>query len=431
MIWLMLIPLYFIGGLLLVFFLLSRVPLPTESDLTTQKFPTFFVYYAAKYLLYVKTEPWRSGLKKYFLHNRRPNNPQSLSNSKEITLTAVGDIMYRPDLRGDKSRHLYEEIGDYLFGADISMGNLEFSINEQTRYEKTIRYAIPSSFITGLLGNGDQGSFNVLFLANNHLNDSLSEGIVATCNFLDEKGIIHVGANRTEEERDQFPIIERAGIKIALLAYSFSTNGIPLEETFSHGVNIVPFNVLKDQDYSDAVIRRQVRLARERGADIIIASNHWDVEFEFYPVKRIVERGHAMLEAGVDIILGHHPHIVKPAEWYETTDGRTALCVYSLGSITTYALKGAFKQVAEIASITLEKGVNDAGTVVTRIKKTELMPTYFLKSRGRILPLFETDTAIRKGNTPPYISFIDALQIKYASNLYKKYFLQNKAFDYK
>ncbi|KMQ52349.1 Capsule biosynthesis protein capA [Chitinispirillum alkaliphilum] len=64
-----------------------------------------------------------------------------------------------------------------------------------------------------------------------------------------------------------------------------------------------------------------------------------EVEFEYYPLERLIRRAHDLLDAGDDIIIGHHPHIINTVERYRTADGRSGVIFYSLGNITAWALK--------------------------------------------------------------------------------------------
>ena len=141
------------------------------------------------------------------------------------------------------------------------------------------------------------------------------------------------------------------GVKIALLAYTFSTNGIALDPDRTFGANVVRFNALRDADYDPDLVHHHIELARKRGADLIVSSHHWGVEFEYYPPARIVTRAHELLDAGIDIIVGHHPHILNPTEWHVTPDGRTTVCLYSLGNLTSWALLHPMQRLSEVAEV--------------------------------------------------------------------------------
>ena len=413
-----------------------KIPRLTESDLTTFRFPFDYLYYASKYLMPIKRATKGSGFKQYFSENKAPILREKLNNSKEVSINAVGDLMIRTEIsRGDKTT-LWEDIGSELFASDITFGNFELCVNENWLIDKTIRYSMSHEQADVLIKDPRYGKFDVLSIANNHINDSLSEGIVTTQEYLDKNGIIHFGANSSLDVVNNIPIEEKNGVKIAFIGYTFSTNGIPLKEDFKFGTNVVRFNALNPDDYDPSLIVEHIKIAKEKGADIIVASLHWGVEFEYYPPVRIVERGHEILDAGVDIIIGHHPHILNPSQWYRTRDGRDTVCFYSLGSIITVAMPWVPQNLSQMVGITLESGESESNKRIVRIKDVEIMPTFFVKkgrgrtSKHRIYPLFKTYEKIINGEKPNNISFIQRFRLKLAYREFKKHFIQ-QAFDYK
>lgn len=411
-------------------------PLPSESDLSHNIFPLFHLYYASKYFQPVKRAEKKSDLENYFRKNKAPQSREQLKNSREILINAIGDIMIRTEISKSDERVLWEEIGPRLFNSHITFGNMEFAVNDNWQIDKTIRFSMSGDQADVMLGDKRFGHFDIVSLGNNHINDSLSEGIRSTREYLDSKGILHVGANNTIEDCDSFPIIEKEGIKTAFLSYTFSTNGVPLERDLLHGTNLIRFNALNPSEYDPSLIEKHIKLAKERGADIIAASLHWGVEFEYYPPVRIVERAHQLMEKGIDIIIGHHPHILNPSEWYRTKDGRDAVCFYSLTGVTSQTLPIVPQNMGLIAGIKIEKGNNSQNKKVVRIKTVELTPTYFLRSgkgktsRHRILPLMDTIKKINSRVEPAYINLFQKIRLRYAEREFRKYFKQD-SFRYK
>jgi poly-gamma-glutamate synthesis protein (capsule biosynthesis protein) len=346
--------------------------------------------------------------------------------------------MSRADITGIEGRAvLWDYVGKTVFSGDLSVGNLEFAVNPDWIIEKMLRYSLRPEQAEPFLGDPRFGTFDVLSLANNHLNDALSGGIVSTCRYLDEKGITHVGANRTPEEQDQFPIVEKNGIKVAFLAYSFTTNNIPLEPDFGHGINVVRFNALRDEDYDPSLIHKHIDMARERGADLIVACNHWGVEFEYYPPYRLVNRAHDLMDRGIDIIIGHHPHILNPSEWYQAKDGRNCLCLYSLGNLTNHSMLRPETAMSQIVNIGIEKGVDTDGAERTYITDAEIRPTYFLgsfwikKRVPRLLPLLKTVAEIEKGRPPANLNREESTLLKRMAREHHRWFRQDQAFSYR
>ncbi|MBB6479721.1 CapA family protein [Spirochaeta isovalerica] len=405
-------------------------PKPTESDLSHKFFPWMQLYYASKYFSPVKKAARHSRLEEYFRNMKPPVNREPLVQSDEVKLHAAGDLMIRTEISRGNPEFLWSEIGETLFDSDLTFANMEFVVNDSNPIDKTIRFSMTEQQAEVMLGDRRFGHFDILSLANNHINDSLYSGVKSTMTYLDSKGILHTGANSSPEDVDNFPIVERKGIKTAFLGYTFSTNGIPLEKDCQHATNLIRFNALKESEYDPSLIFRHIELAKQRGADIIVASLHWGLEFEYYPPERIVRRGHELLEKGIDIIVGHHPHILNPSEWYRTSDGRDTLCFYSLNGLTSQTLPISAQNTGEIAEIILEKGINSKGESITRIKDASLIPTYFIRkkrgmrSRHRIVPLFKIIEKLNNGDSIEYLNPWNRIQLRYAHREYVKYFLQ-------
>ena len=394
----------FLVVLLLYTFSPFKRPLPTESDYTYHKTPWWQLYYSSKYLCPVKKPASGSGLERVFARDMGPDPSSSVMlNPQPVIINAVGDLMCRRDLSTAEGENLWDHIGEQVFSGDLHIANMEFAVNPDWIIQKLLRFSIPESCAEPLLGNQRYGNFDLVSLANNHINDSLSGGIKSTCDFLDRRGIKFVGGNRTLQEQDQFPIIDCKGIKIAVLSYTFSTNGIQLESNFRFGTNLVRFNALSDSDYDPSLILHHIELARSRGADFIIACNHWGVEFEYFPPERIVRRAHGLLDAGVDLIIGHHPHIINPVERYKTIDGREGVVFYSLGNLTSWGLKFPVQKMSEMASIILETGFDSSGKKMVRIGDLKLMPVLHTMNKAgkktvhKLLPVLRCVEDVKAG----------------------------------
>jgi poly-gamma-glutamate synthesis protein (capsule biosynthesis protein) len=380
-------------------------PFLTESDWTHHKAPFWQIYYGSKYLFPVKRDRRHEHVREIFEKNMAPSTASpKLLNSSTFTIHAAGDLMCRSDLVGEGGKKLWDYVGKEFFSGDLCIGNFEFAVNPDVLIEKIIRYSVPAERAFPLLEDKRFGRMHAVSVANNHVNDSYRGGIISTCNFLDSVGVIHSGANRTPQEQDHFPIIERNGAKIALLSYTFSTNGIPLDPGYEYGVNLVRFNALNDSDYDPSLIYRHIKLAKERGADFIISSHHWGVEFEYFPPKRLIDRAHDLMDAGIDLIIGHHPHILNPVERYRTRDGREAVALYSLGNFTTYALITSKQRMGSLAFLTLECGTGASGNKMVRVNDIALKPIYHCLERSggmlknRVIPVYDAAQSFLKGD---------------------------------
>ncbi|HEY9162726.1 MAG TPA: CapA family protein [Desulfomonilia bacterium] len=271
--------------------------------------------------------------------------------ASKATLSFGGDIIDWVEIEKESRNHLWDEIGEYYFSGDIVCANLEMPIDTEKPPRKPFdlksikldrslfkapKFNGSSLTLDALQRNGRRP--DILSTATNHCLNMEESGVTNTLGLLDERGIRHVGTARTHEEQEDIPIIERNGIKVAFLAYTYSINQDMVPEGKEYLVNIVQLNE-KNADIS--IIRRHIGIARSKGADIIVASLHWGYDQEVYPTASIIDNAHEIIQAGVDIIIGHHPHILQPLEKYICLDPvngkkRTGLIAYSLGEFLSY-----------------------------------------------------------------------------------------------
>lgn len=162
--------------------------------------------------------------------------------------------------------------------------------------------------------------FNIVGLANNHMLDKGESGLLATLDYWEKQPVTAIGAYRAESDFEEIEVVEKDGIRIALLAFTYGTNGLKLpagSETY------IPY-------LDSELVARKVREAEEL-ADLTVVSIHWGYENTFKPNEQQKEIAAVIHENGGDVIIGHHPHCIQPIEWLGEGEDRT-LCVYSLGN---------------------------------------------------------------------------------------------------
>ena len=213
--------------------------------------------------------------------------------------------------------HIREEVGR----ADIAIANLETTIGSR-RFGGYPSFCAPDSFLYAAKGAG----FDVLLFANNHCLDRGKQGALRTMQMMDSLGVVHCGVYRDSSDRkSRYPlIIEKKGARIALLNYTYGTNGIPVPPPLV--VNFID----KEQ------IKKDIARAKEMKPDAIIACMHWGDEYVSTPPKYIKELAAWLLEEGVDHIVGNHPHVVQPIEM--RSDSLTAkrnAVIYSTGNLVS------------------------------------------------------------------------------------------------
>ena len=215
----------------------------------------------------------------------------------------------------------YTHISPVAKSADISVINLETPIGDKN-FGGYPSFCAPDSFLYAITDAG----FNLVLLANNHILDRGKEGALYTLNLLDTLKTAYCGIYRNMEERDSlYPlIIEKKGLKVAFLNYTYSTNGRTAPKPLV--VNMIDKEVMAND----------IAKAKSMGTDAIIACMHWGDEYTSLPPKNVQELAEWLLEQGVDHIIGHHPHVIQPIELRkETNTPDKHVVAYSLGNLVS------------------------------------------------------------------------------------------------
>jgi len=240
--------------------------------------------------------------------------------SEEVSLVAVGDISFSRGVERmvKKQKDLnypFLKIRDYLKSADLVFGNLETPITEGPEipdFEMVFRSN------PGTEQTLKQAGFSVLSLANNHTPNFGEQGLKDTFNYLAEVGIKFVGAGNNEQEANQPVYIETKGIKFAFLAYN---------DTY-----VVPASYEATNNHAGTAFMRIERMTEavketKQKTDFVIVSLHAGIEYTDKPNDSQVNFAHAAIDAGADLVIGHHPHVVQTMEKY-----KGKYIFYSLGN---------------------------------------------------------------------------------------------------
>ena len=222
----------------------------------------------------------------------------------------------------------FAHIAEQLQDADLTVVNVEGSMGGMgdLGYTGYPSFNTPPSLLSALKACG----VDMLTLANNHSLDEYFDGLKGTMDNCDKYGLAFVGAARTRQERETPVVKEIEGISVGFLNYTMNTNG--MEKYCSE--DAVQFGIWYARNAS---FKRDVAALRGAGADVVVAYMHWGTEYELKPDSSQKSLARRLTEAGVDVIIGSHPHVVqKPIEWLSAKldDGSThrCLCVYSLGN---------------------------------------------------------------------------------------------------
>ena len=251
-----------------------------------------------------------------------------------FTLTALGDILchntqywdaYNSSTKEYDFSYVFENIKQYTNSSDITIANLETSFAGAERgYSNYPTFNSPDSLVTALKGIG----IDIITTAGNHCLDMGFSGLSRTIDVLDQNGIEHLGTYKTQEDQEKLFMKDINGVKVAFIDYTYGTNGIPVPSGKSFCVNLI------DKD----LIKKNIELAKEQKADVIIACMHWGTEYRTTANDEQIELSNFLFQNGVDIIIGNHPHVIEPFETRDVTmpDGTKKQCfvAYALGNFT-------------------------------------------------------------------------------------------------
>lgn len=158
--------------------------------------------------------------------------------------------------------------------------------------------------------------FTALSIANNHALDQGNQGLQATFKFLEREGILVAGATmKSVIEEKKYLLIEQNGVRIGFYAATWGLNNPALMQKGGVKVNMIRGIAPLNRDRIDLSTQLDVlKQMREDNIDIKIMFLHWGYEYELYPDKEIINVGRKLAEAGADLIIGSHPHVVQPNE---------------------------------------------------------------------------------------------------------------------
>ncbi|MCE5346295.1 MAG: CapA family protein [Bacteroidales bacterium] len=250
--------------------------------------------------------------------------------SEKLSLLFIGDIMGHDEQiwsAEDREAHTYnyDSVFSYIkpviTEADIAFANFEVTLAGPP-YTGYPQFSSPVDLAVACRNAG----IDYLVTANNHSADRSKKGIIRTINKLDSIGIPHTGTFIDASCRDSLSpmMISRDEMSIALLNYTFGTNGIKVPEPVI--VNYIDKNL----------ITNDINKAKNNHADIIILFLHWGTEYDTIPAKSQTDLAEYLLSLGVDLVIGSHPHVLQKMIWSKNIPGKKdGVVVYSLGNFVS------------------------------------------------------------------------------------------------
>lgn len=329
-----------------------------------------------------------SGLEEFFrgqvLQNHVAMDTSPVESVSRVSLSCAGDLLAVDVLTPENTGRLFEDIADFYSSADIVSANLESTVYSaqapgRNGDEASQPFKMNTSPEMFDKFRNDAG-INFFSTATNHSNDWGTDGILATLDVLDASGAQYSGTARDPAGQDDVVVVDRNGIKIGLLTFTFDLNGRPLPQGQKHLVNEVRFNDAKPgPDYS--LVESQVAAAKAKGAEFIVAYCHWGWEFEMYPHPNITEAAHEVVDRGVDVILGNHPHVPQPAQTIDRGPDRPrALVTYAFGDFVSYHPESRNSKLTYAIKFDIVKVVTASRTYISW-DHVETLPLYIVNAQ--------------------------------------------------
>lgn len=312
-----------------------------------------------------------------------------------VTVSLVGDIiMHKAVYDGaltnpGEDNPVYDFTPDFQYispvlqESNLVIGNFEGTLAGPP-YSGFPHFCGPDAMADALYAAG----FRVLCTANNHCIDKGLDGLIRTATVLRDKGFTVIGT-RPDLESQMDSVTEVDGIKIGLLNYTFETtgtakrkalNGIPIPDGADPLIS--SFNPYREVSFATdlKVMLLRVEALRDQGAEVICLVLHWGVEYNTHSSAWQREMAQKLCDGGVDLIIGHHPHVLQEIDVLTSTiTGKQTLVYYSLGNFLgnwaygTLGTSGKAQDgmIARITFLKTEEGVT--------IEKGEYIPTFVVR----------------------------------------------------
>ena len=309
-----------------------------------------------------------------FVDNRVVSYESKVDSTIVIRISAVGDLMcHSVQIRNAQVgvdtfdfKKAYRKVEKYFNESDFLIGNLETVLaGKEKKFTGYPLFNSPDDFAVAL----KQVGFDLLVTSNNHSLDRGEFGVHRTIDQLIANDLIYIGTHKSRSDRDSIRIVNINGIRIAFLAYTFGTNGIPIPKGKDFLVNLI----------DKKKIERDIKSARNVGTDLVLIYYHFGDEYKREPSsyqKNIVQFS---IDNGADIIIGSHPHVIQPIKYFNTKNAKldSGLVAFSLGNFISNQ-QWRYSDAGIILNIDLEKNIftNDI-----RIKNFHITPTWVFRGK--------------------------------------------------
>lgn len=330
-------------------------------------------------------------------------NPRTVTEERQLSLVAVGDALIHGAVYVDANTYqkgsdgyyqydftkMFASIKDIIAPYDLKFYNQETVIGgKNLGLSHYPRFNSPDEIGLDLVKTG----FNVVNLASNHTLDKGEAGATYSAQFWEQQeGVYAVGSYTSQEKRDAVRIEEKNGIQYTILSYTYGTNGIPVPAGKEYLINL----------YSEEQAKKDIEQVRDQ-VDLLIVSMHWGTEYQNEPNEEQRRQANYLSSLGVDVIIGHHPHVIQPVEFVGDT-----LVIYSLGNFIS-AQDTINKRIGMMAAFTFHQTVTDGKVIEQHFEevKADLLWTHYVDyGQFEVLPFNKVTDQHLKNRDQVYESY--------------------------
>lgn len=293
-----------------------------------------------------------------------------------VSFVACGDNLIHHTIYESGFEHgflpMYEKIKPYIKKHDLAFINQETILGGKEIGLSTYpRFNSPYEIGDALVDAG----FNLISLANNHTLDRGEIAIKNSISYWQNQPVIYSGSEK--ENQSHMKIFTKNEITFAFIAYTYGTNGIPIPSGKEYLVNLF--------DYEKA--RNDIEKIKDE-VDVIVVSMHWGDEYQNYPNDLQIEQANFLAKLGVDIIVGHHPHVIQPFDIINV-NGKNTYVIYSLGNFLSDQ-KGIDRLIGMAFSLEIKK-INKNNYSIITIENPSAKLLYRYKNNNQFKVIFFED----------------------------------------
>lgn len=302
----------------------------------------------------------------------------------EVLICAAGDIMVHESQwiaqtvghNAYDFRNNFKYVRDFFVSSDLSIGNLETTINRSKPVATYPRFNSPHELADGIAYAG----LNLMGTANNHSMDTGYDGIIGTIDELKKRNLDYVGT-RKDPQSEKYMMKTIKGMKLGIAAFStayFNSEGVVINNIKSSGMEKhINYMELTSSDKAFEMLKPTIHQMKKDGAEFIILILHWGTEYEKKANAYQKTLAQLLINEGVGLILGSHPHMVQEMEFLRAEDGiHEGLVVYSMGNFLSNQRNEILKMNGTedgiIPRVILHRDTDDA----VIIRKAQFIPTW-------------------------------------------------------